>query len=133
MTSLHIVIRHHFIRKLVECSIVTLKQCLLNNQLADLFTKPLDIRGLKLIKDSLAWFVLIIVYVWFLSGLMSKTLFEYQYLGELLTWEVNDLKQITCIVSRSCTWAWKNIIFEKCTNASLICFSFEYMYLNMCR
>ena len=62
--QLHIVIRHHFIRELVECSIVTLKQCLLNNQLAGLFTKSLDIRGLKLFEDPLAWFVLIVVYVW---------------------------------------------------------------------
>ena len=119
MTTYHIDIRHHFIRELVECSIVTLKQCLLNNQLAGLFTKPLDIRDLKLFKDPLAWFVLIIVYVWLLSDLMSKTLFEYQCLGELLTWEVNDLKQITCIVSRSCTWAWK-ILFLKSAQMLLL-------------
>ena len=54
MTSLHIVIRHHFIRELVEHSVVSLEQCQLKNQLMDLFTKPLDIRGLKLFEDPLA-------------------------------------------------------------------------------
>ena len=38
----HIDIRHHFIRELVESKVVSLEHVSTENQLADLFTKPLD-------------------------------------------------------------------------------------------
>ncbi|XP_022883371.1 GDSL esterase/lipase 7-like [Olea europaea var. sylvestris] len=38
----HIDIRHHFIRELVESNVVSLEHIATENQLADLFTKPLD-------------------------------------------------------------------------------------------
>jgi hypothetical protein len=38
----HIDIRHHFIRDLVEHQVVSLDYVSIENQLADLFTKPLD-------------------------------------------------------------------------------------------
>ena len=39
----HIDIRHHFIRELVEDKVITLEHVPTENQLADLFTKPLDL------------------------------------------------------------------------------------------
>ena len=53
MASKQIDIMHHFIREHVEHSIVTLEHMPTKNKLADLFTKPLDIRGLKLFEDPL--------------------------------------------------------------------------------
>lgn len=38
----HIDIQHHFIRELVETRVVTFEHIYTENQLADLFTKPLD-------------------------------------------------------------------------------------------
>ena len=49
----HIDIRHHFIRDLVEHSIVTLEHMPTKNQLADLFTKPLDKERFKTLRMSI--------------------------------------------------------------------------------
>ena len=49
----HIDIRHHFIRDLVEHSIVTLEHLPTKNQLADLFTKPLDKERFKTLRMSI--------------------------------------------------------------------------------
>ena len=129
----HIDIRHHFIRDLVEQSIVTLEHMPTKNQLVDLFTKPLDKERFKTLRMSIGmicvdWCLCVIV-----SGLMSKTLIEYHYLWELLTWEVVILNKYLLLFLDHALELEKNLIFEKCTNASLICFSFEYMCLNMCR
>jgi len=40
--TMHIDIRHHFLRDLVESEVVSLAFILIDNQLADILTKPLD-------------------------------------------------------------------------------------------
>ena len=52
----HIDIRHHFIRDLVENKIVTLKHVSTENQLADLFTKPLDRVRFEFLRKSVRIF-----------------------------------------------------------------------------
>ena len=76
----HIDIRHHFIRDLVEHSIVTLEHMPTKNQLADLFTKSLDKKRFKILQRSIDMICVDYCLCVIVSGLMSKTLFEYQYL-----------------------------------------------------
>ena len=49
----HIDIRHHFIRDLVEEKIITLHHIPTENQLADIFTKPLDATRFESLRKSL--------------------------------------------------------------------------------
>ncbi|KAK0593658.1 hypothetical protein LWI29_023887 [Acer saccharum] len=50
----HIDIRHHFIRELVENKCIVLEHIGTNDQLADLFTKPLDATRFKTLSRSIA-------------------------------------------------------------------------------
>ena len=77
MISLHIDIRHHFIREHVEHSIVSLKHVPTKNQLADLFTKSLDKKRFKTLLRSIDMICVDYCLCVIVSGLMSKTLFEY--------------------------------------------------------
>ncbi|CAM8969155.1 unnamed protein product [Rhodiola kirilowii] len=49
----HIDIRHHFIIELVEQKVVTLKHVTTDKQLADIFTKPLDVAQFETLGSSL--------------------------------------------------------------------------------
>ena len=49
----HIDIRHHFIRDLVEEKIISLHHIHIENQLADIFTKPLDATHFESLSKSL--------------------------------------------------------------------------------
>ena len=49
----HIDIRHHFIRDLVEEKIITLHHIPTENQLANIFTKPLDATRFESLRKSL--------------------------------------------------------------------------------
>ena len=49
----HIDIRHHFIRELVENKCIVLEHVGTNDQLADLFTKPLDATRFKTLSRSI--------------------------------------------------------------------------------
>ena len=49
----HIDIRHHFIRDLVEDKIVTLEHVTTEEQLADIFTKALDIKQFEKLQSKL--------------------------------------------------------------------------------
>jgi hypothetical protein len=49
----HIDIRHHFIRDLVEENIVTLEHVTTEEQIADIFTKPLDAKQFEKLKGKL--------------------------------------------------------------------------------
>ena len=49
----HIDIRHHFIRELVENKVIVLEHVGTNDQLADLFTKPLDATHFKTLSRSI--------------------------------------------------------------------------------
>ncbi|CAM8923229.1 unnamed protein product [Rhodiola kirilowii] len=49
----HIDIRHHFIRELVEQKVVNLKHVTTDNQLADIFTKPLEATQFETLRSSL--------------------------------------------------------------------------------
>ena len=49
----HIDIRHHFIRELVESKVIVLEHVGTNDQLADLFTKPLDATRFKTLSRSI--------------------------------------------------------------------------------
>eukprot|EP00268_Persea_americana_P025832 TRINITY_DN25201_c0_g1_i1.p1 TRINITY_DN25201_c0_g1~~TRINITY_DN25201_c0_g1_i1.p1 ORF type:complete len:143 (+),score=9.87 TRINITY_DN25201_c0_g1_i1:62-490(+) len=49
----HIDIRHHFIRDLVEEKIISLHHIPTKNQLADIFTKPLDATLFESLRNSL--------------------------------------------------------------------------------
>jgi hypothetical protein len=49
----HIDIRHHFIRDLVEDKIVTLEHVTTEEQLADIFTKALDIKQFEKLRSKL--------------------------------------------------------------------------------
>lgn len=51
--SKHIETKHHFIRKLVESKIVELHYCPSNDQIADLFIKPLEREKFCLFRDLL--------------------------------------------------------------------------------
>ena len=50
----HIDIRHHFLRDHVKNGNISLEFFDLNNQLADIFTKPLNEKKLKFIKHDLS-------------------------------------------------------------------------------
>jgi hypothetical protein len=49
----HIDIRHHFIRDFVEEKIVTLEHVSTEEQLADIFTKALDVKQFEKLKSKL--------------------------------------------------------------------------------
>jgi hypothetical protein len=49
----HIDIRHHFIRDLVEEKIVTLEHVTTEEQLADIFTKALDVKQFEKLRSKL--------------------------------------------------------------------------------
>jgi len=49
----HIDIRHHFIRELVENKIVEISHVSSEKQLADIFTKPLDLNSFLNLKKSI--------------------------------------------------------------------------------
>ena len=49
----HIDIRHHFIRELVENNVIILEYVTTENQLADIFTKPLDFVRFDFLRKSL--------------------------------------------------------------------------------
>ena len=49
----HIDIRHHFIRELVENKCIVLEHVGANDQLADLFTKSLDVTRFKILSRSI--------------------------------------------------------------------------------
>ena len=49
----HIDIRHHFFRDLVEEKIVTLEHVATEEQLADIFTKPLDVKQIEKLRSKM--------------------------------------------------------------------------------
>ena len=49
----HIDIRHHFIRDLVEEKVVTLEHVTTEEQLADIFTKALDVKQFERLRSKL--------------------------------------------------------------------------------
>ena len=49
----HIDIRHHFFRDLVEEKIVTLEHVATKEQLADIFTKPLDVKQIEKLRSKM--------------------------------------------------------------------------------
>lgn len=49
----HIDIRRHFIRELVEENVVSITHVTSENQLADIFTKPLDLNTFNVLKNLL--------------------------------------------------------------------------------
>jgi hypothetical protein len=49
----HIDIRHHFIRDLVEYKVVTLEHVTTEEQLADIFTKALDVKQFEKLRSKL--------------------------------------------------------------------------------
>jgi len=53
----HIDIRHHFIRDLVEEKIVTLEHVATEEQLADIFTKPLDVKQIEKLRSKMCIFL----------------------------------------------------------------------------
>ena len=53
-TTKHIDIRHHFLRDHVKNGNISLQFIDTNNQLADIFTKPLNEKKLKFIKHDLS-------------------------------------------------------------------------------
>jgi len=50
----HIDIRHHFIRELIENKIVEISHVSSEKQLADIFTKPLDLNSFLNLKKSIS-------------------------------------------------------------------------------
>ena len=106
MISLHIYIRHHFIREHVEHSVVFLEHMPTKIQLAELFTQPLDKERFKTLRMSIGmicvdWCLRVIV-----SGLMSKNFNCISLSLRATHLRSNDLKQV------SCTWAWKFIFWK---------------------
>lgn len=53
--SKHIDVRYRFVHDLVKRKIVRLKYCPTNMQVADLFTKPLNIQKFENYKKNLVW------------------------------------------------------------------------------
>ena len=49
----HIDIRHHFIRDLVKDKVVTLEHVTIEEQLADIFTKALDVKQFERLRSKL--------------------------------------------------------------------------------
>ena len=49
----HIDIRHHFIQELIKNKIIKLDHIRLNVQLADIFTKPLDVNSFEHLRAGL--------------------------------------------------------------------------------
>ncbi|GAA0151769.1 hypothetical protein LIER_10418 [Lithospermum erythrorhizon] len=49
----HIDIRHHFIRELVGDKVITLEHVSIDKQLADIFTKLLDVAQFEFLRSSL--------------------------------------------------------------------------------
>ena len=49
----HIEIRHHFVRELVEDGILTLEFIRIDDQKADLFTKPLDNKRFEFLRQNI--------------------------------------------------------------------------------
>ena len=101
----HIDIRHHFIRDLVKHYIVTLEHMPTKNQLADLFTKPLDKERFKTLRMSID-----MISVDYCLCVIVEWLDEQNFICISISLRAthlrsNDLKLLTLIVSRSCTWA----------------------------
>jgi len=53
----HIDIRHHFIMDLVEDKVVTLEHVTTEEQLADIFTKALDVKQFERLRSKLSIYV----------------------------------------------------------------------------
>ncbi|GAA0160086.1 hypothetical protein LIER_16721 [Lithospermum erythrorhizon] len=54
----HIDIRHHFIRELVENKVIQLEHVSTDKQIADIFTKGLDVNQFKYLRTTLGLCVL---------------------------------------------------------------------------